>query len=64
MPNGILVGAQGTTLYFSEPYQPQAFSDAFTLSVDSPIVGLGVYGSSLVVATEKNPFIAYWYRSS
>lgn len=58
MPNGILVGAQGTTLYFSEPYQPQAFPDEYTLSVDSPIVGLGVYGSSLVVATEKNPFIA------
>lgn len=56
MPNGIMAGFVGNTVYFCEPYQPHAWPLAYSLTVDYQIVGLGVYGSTLVVATEGRPY--------
>lgn len=58
MANGIMVGFIGRDLYFSEPYRPHAWPTAYILSVDSDIVGLGVYQSGVVVCTSANPFVA------
>ena len=57
MPNGILAGFEGNQIYFSEPYYPHAWPDIYALTVDYPIVGLGVYDTTLVVLTTKFPYL-------
>jgi hypothetical protein len=56
MPNGFLAGFVDNQVWFSEPYLPHAWPSAYMLTVDSPIVGLGVYGNTLVVCTSKQPY--------
>ena len=58
LPNGILCGFVGNTLYFTPPYQPHAWPSAYTLTVDAKIVGLEIFGQSVVVGTESHPYIA------
>ena len=58
MPNGFLAGFVGNTLYFSEPYQPHAWPFQFTRTTQDKIIGLAVYGQTLVVATAGRPYIA------
>lgn len=58
MANGIMVGFVGRDLYFSEPYRPHSWPPEYVLSVDSDIIGLGVYQSGVVVCTTSNPFVA------
>lgn len=58
MPNGIMCGFVGRDLYFSEPYRPHSWPPAYGVSVDSDIVGLGVYQSGVVVCTSANPYVA------
>lgn len=58
MPNGILAGWAGNDLYFSEPYKPHAWPPGYIQSVDYPIVGLGIIGQTLVVATSGPPATA------
>jgi hypothetical protein len=55
MPNGIFVSWKDNTLYFSENYRPHAWPDDYKITVDFPIVGLGVVGNTCVVATTGNP---------
>lgn len=55
MPNGIFVSWKDNNLYFSEDYRPHAWPAEYTLTVDFPIVGLGVFGSTCVVCTTGNP---------
>jgi len=55
MPNGITVGFREDEVWFTEPYRPHAWNPNYTLSVDFPIVGLGVTGTSLVVLTNGYP---------
>lgn len=57
MPNGILAGFTGTEVWFSEPSLPHAWPADYVLTTEFPIVGLGVFGSSLVVMTTKNPYV-------
>lgn len=56
MPNGFLAGFTYNQIWFSEPYLPYAWPADYMLTVDSQIVGLGVYGSTLVVCTEAQPY--------
>lgn len=56
MPNGFLAGFTYNQVWFSEPYLPYAWPADYMLTVDSQIVGLGVYGSTLVVCTEAQPY--------
>ena len=58
MANGIMVGFVGRDIYFSEPYRPHAWPPEYVLSVDAPIVGIGVYQSGSVVCTTSNPYVA------
>jgi len=55
MPNGIVAGFTGRDVYFSEPYRPHAWPVQYSVSVEHPIVGLGVVGTALVVLTEGFP---------
>jgi hypothetical protein len=57
MANGIMVGFSGRDIYFSEPYRPHTFPVEYIRSVDSDIVGLGVYQSGVVVCTVANPYV-------
>lgn len=56
MPNGYLAGFVGNQIWFSEPYLPHAWPSNYMLTTDSPIVGLGVYGTTLVVCTTRQPY--------
>lgn len=56
-PSGALVGFQDNTIYFSEPYYPHAWPTAYAVNVPTKIVGLGIFGTSIVVMTERYPFI-------
>lgn len=55
LPNGVLAGFSGKDLYLSEPYLPHAWP--YSITVDSPIVGLCGVRGGLVVATEGRPVI-------
>lgn len=57
MPNGILAGFVGNQVWFCEPYLPHAWPTAYSMSVQFPIVGLGVFGQTLVVTTTGNPYL-------
>lgn len=57
MPNGILAGFTGNEVWFCEPYLPHAWPVAYMMTVGAPIVGLGVFGQSLVVCTTQTPYL-------
>lgn len=57
MPNGILAGFTGNQVWFSEPYLPHAWPVSYMMTVGAPIVGLGVFGQTLVVCTTQNPYL-------
>jgi hypothetical protein len=57
MPNGMMAGFRDNEVWFAEPYYPHAWPDLYTLVVDSRIVGLGVYDTTLVVLTERQPYL-------
>lgn len=57
MPNGMMAGFSGQDVCFCEPYTPYAWLPEYQLTTDYPIVGLGAFGSSLVVCTTGVPYI-------
>lgn len=56
MPGGYLVGWAGRRLLFSEPYRPHAWPAEYELSTEFEIVGLVVWGTTLIVGTKSNPY--------
>lgn len=57
MPNGMIAGFKGNEIFFCEPYRPHAWPPTYNLSVEGDIVGLGVFGQSLVVCTNRSPYV-------
>ncbi len=57
--NGILAGFFENTLCFCEPYYPHAWPIGYQLAFKDDIVGVGVSGSGLVVATKQEPWLIY-----
>lgn len=57
LSNGSLAGFVGNTVYFSEPYFPHAWPLAYAISLPHNVVGLGVFGSSVVACTDRFPYI-------
>lgn len=57
MPNGIMAGFTGNQVWFSEPYLPHAWPTQYMMTVGAPIVGLGVFGQTLVVCTTQSPYL-------
>ena len=56
MPNGYLVGWVGRRLVFSEPYRPHAWPAEYELATEFDIVGLVVWGTTLVIGTQSQPY--------
>jgi hypothetical protein len=56
LPNAVLAGFEGNTVYFSEPAQPHAWPREYALSLEYPIRALAAIGGGLFVATEKYPY--------
>lgn len=55
MANGVAVGFVENTLYMSEPNLPHAWPHQYP--IDDRIVGLGVFGQSVVVLTDSYPHV-------
>jgi hypothetical protein len=55
MPNGMVAGWRNQEVWFCEPYRPHAWPAIYTMTVDYPVMGLGVIGQTLVVCTQGNP---------
>jgi hypothetical protein len=57
LPNGMMAAFRGKELCFSEPYRPHAWPEAYRLTMDYEIVGLGAFASSVIVTTQGTPYI-------
>lgn len=57
MQNGMVAGFIGNEIWFCVPFRPHAWDPTTTLTVDYPVVGLGLTNGTLVVCTSANPFI-------
>lgn len=55
--NGIMVGFFGNTLCFSEPGQPHAWPIKYRHQLDTDIVAVGNFGTSIIVATKGRPWL-------
>lgn len=56
--NGVLAAFKGSDVYFSYPYQVNAWPYTYRISVDYNIVGLGAFGNTVVICTEGIPSLA------
>jgi len=56
-PNGWLAGFFENKVAFSVPYQPHAWPPAYVKYFDYPIVGLGVFGTTVAVFTEGPTYL-------
>jgi hypothetical protein len=58
LANGIMAGWRNNEIWFSEPYRPHAWPAPYVLTVEYPIVGLGVMGQSAIICTPNSTHIA------
>jgi hypothetical protein len=56
-PNGVAVGWRENEIWFSEPYRPHAWPPNYVLTVEFPVVGIGVCGTSIVACTQGSPYL-------
>lgn len=56
LPNGMVAGFRSNEIWFCEPYRLHAWPVAYTISVDYPIIGLGVIGQTVIVCTAVSPY--------
>ena len=54
--NSMIVGFFDNTICFSEPGVPHAWPIKYRLQVDSKIVALGAYGTTLLALTDRTPW--------
>lgn len=65
LPNGVLAGFLGRDVWFSEPFQPHAWPIDYVQTIPDPVVGLGNFGTNVVVGTTGRPFlISGWHPAS
>lgn len=60
-PHGFLVGASKNILCPSEPYQPHAFPEKYQVPLPSDIVGIGIYGTTIIAFTKDIPINVQGY---
>ena len=58
LANGGLVGFVDNLLCFSVPKYPHAWPAAWQYPVDKPIVAIGAFGTTVVVTTQGQPYVA------
>jgi len=59
LPNGIMAGYFANTLCLSAQYYPQAWPVDNQYATDSNIVALAIFGNTVLVLTQGNPYTAY-----
>jgi hypothetical protein len=57
LPNGVLAGFVDNLLCLSVPFYPHAWPASWQQATDRPIVAIGAYGTTIVVATKGQPFL-------
>jgi hypothetical protein len=57
LPNGMMAAFHGKELRFCEPWRPHAWPEKYGMTMDSDIVALGAFGTTVVVATEGQPYM-------
>ena len=57
MPNGIMVGLSKNEVYLTEPFQPHAWPDAFRQSMNFDGISTGVFGNTVLITTDGNPYL-------
>jgi hypothetical protein len=57
MPNGMMAGFKGKTVFFCEPYFPHAWPPEYDQAIDHEIVGLAAIGNAVAVMTKGWPYI-------
>lgn len=55
LSNGSFAGFVGGDVYFSEPYYPHAWPEAYRQSIGATVIGLGVDGNTTIVLTNERP---------
>ncbi|MHB8727569.1 MAG: hypothetical protein ACYC9K_00865 [Sulfuricaulis sp.] len=58
MPNGMMAGLSGNIICFCEPFYHHAWPIAYQQPMNHTGVGLGVFGTSVVAATNGPPYVA------
>jgi len=58
MPDGSVAGYAGNVLHRSEPYQPHAWLVDYQRQTDYEIIGAASFGTTIVIATAANPYVA------
>ncbi len=57
MPNGMLAGFSGRSVFFAEQYLPHAWPRAYSLTTKSKVVGLSSISIGLMVMTQGKPVL-------
>ena len=57
LPSGVLAGLSGSDVCFSEPYRPHAWPVKYRQTLDAKGVGLGVIDTTVVVLTDRTPYL-------
>jgi hypothetical protein len=57
MPNGVMLGFSGNTIYACEPYAPYAWPAKYDIPLESPVVGIAVAGQTAVVTTKGATYL-------
>ncbi|CAB3972354.1 MULTISPECIES: hypothetical protein [Burkholderia] len=57
LPNGMMAAFRGKELWLCEPWRPHAWPQKYVLTMDYNVVALGAYGTTIVVATDGQPYI-------
>lgn len=57
LPNGMVVGFRANEIWFCEPYRPHAWPPGYVLTLDFPIVGMGMTMGAAVAATSANAYL-------
>lgn len=57
MPNGMMAAHTDYDVYFCVPHKPYAYPLSYMQTVDYPVVGLGSFGTSLLVLTTGTPYL-------
>lgn len=58
LPNGALAGFYKNQLCFSEPDQPHAWPMSYRTEMESEIVGIAAFGTTVVACTKTRPYVA------
>lgn len=56
--NGVYAAFRGNELLLSEPFYPYAFPADYRLTVEDPIVCLGLVDNTLIILTKGRPYLA------